>query len=105
MTFIQPKKSKSFLNKAIIILATCLILGVIWLVVVYNRFVNLSHGISGTRADFQSLESQNAELKDQIIELIDSANSGNIVSKNNLVQDKNPKYFEVASQWSYASEY
>lgn len=105
MTFIQPNKEKNSFNKAAAILVVCLIFAVVWLVMIYNRFVNVSHGISQAKADFQTVQAENAELKDRIIKLTDSINSGNTVAKNNLIREKNPAYFEIASQWSYVSEH
>lgn len=105
MTFIQPHKNQSFLNKALFLLAIFAVFGVIWLITLYNKEVKLDHAVSQMNAEFQLVQSQNAELKDKIIKLSDSANSINLISRENLIQDKAPQYFEVNKQWSFASQY
>lgn len=104
MTFIQPKKGSSVLNKILILLVAALVLGAFWMVILYNSFVNLNHGLSGLRLGFQQTQAQNAELKDKIFHLFDSANLGSF-NNSRLIQDKNPEYLELNSKWSYASHY
>jgi hypothetical protein len=82
-----------------------LFLGAIWLIILYNNVVNLSHGISDIKAEFQAIQSQNAELKNKTLSMLDEASFGGFAGKNSLIQDKNPKYFEVNPQWSFASQY
>ncbi|MBU6500746.1 MAG: hypothetical protein KGJ89_03205 [Patescibacteria group bacterium] len=105
MTFIQPPKNKGFLNKIMALLAVSMALGVIWLIVIYNKSVTLDHNISQMNNEFQIIQSQNAELKDEIIKVADTKNSADLISQNNLIQDKNPQYFEINKQWSLASQY
>ncbi|GEM_PF-1132094 len=105
MTFIQPKKgSSTLLNKTLLLLIAGLVLGAFWIVILYNSFVNFNHGLSGLRLEFQQVQAQNAELKDKIFHVFDSAKTNNF-NGTQLVQDKNPEYLEVNSKWSYASGY
>lgn len=104
MTFIQPKKGSNILNKILILLAAGLVLGAFWMVILYNNYVNLNHGLSNLRLEFKQVQAQNAELKDKIFRALDLAKSNN-PSDRRLIQDKNPEYLEVNSKWSYASGY
>jgi len=106
MTFIQPdKNNSSFLNKILIILVIGLFFGAIWLIILYNNSVNLNHGVSDAKAELQIVQSRNSGLKDKLLTLLNKNSSGDLVSKNNLVEDKNPQYFPLNQQWSYASQY
>lgn len=103
MTFIQPNnKEGSFLNKILMILAGLLFLGSVWLVVIYNSVVNFNHGISQMKAEVEQIQAQNVEIENKIFSLINDASLKNKAGEG-LVQDKNPQYFEVNQQWSYAS--
>lgn len=94
MTFIQPNK-KSFLNKILIALIVILVLGAVWLVVIYNNFVNFTHGFSQMKAELQTIQAKNVETREKIFGLVDSANVQGVALEKNLVQDKKPAYLEL----------
>lgn len=105
MTFIQPNKNTSVIPTAVLLFLSALfVAAAIFLVILYNRFVNLEHGVLGMKLQLKAIQAQNVEIEDKIFTLIDSSKSER-VSLGKLVPDKNPKYFEVNSKWSYASQY
>lgn len=104
MTFIQPNRDSSLSNKILVILILCLVFGTLWLIVLYNKYVNFSHGLSQMRSEFKEIQAQNAELKEKIFNLVDISNLEKF-NGSNFIQDKNPQYLEIDSKWSYASRY
>lgn len=60
----------------------------------YNLNVNLKYQISLQEKSLQQLEADNADLKNQFYQILDSKNLAVIVKKQNLISDKNPDYFE-----------
>jgi cell division protein FtsB len=103
MTFIQPNRSSNILSKILIVLAACLVLGGLSLIVLYNRMVNFNHGAGEMKAEYLALQSQNAEIKDEVLKLFDVGNDSAVLSGHKLIEDKNPQYLEIDSKWSYAS--
>ena len=103
MTFIHPKKETNILNKVLLLLTAMLVLGAFWIVILYNNFVNLNHGLSNLKKEFESVQIANAEQKDKIFSLLNSTQ--NNLKTSELIQDKNPAYLEVEPKWSYASGY
>ncbi|MEK7508171.1 MAG: hypothetical protein AAB602_03780 [Patescibacteria group bacterium] len=102
MTFIQPNKDKSVLNKILMLFALFTVLSSAWLVVLYNNVVNLNHGLSRMKSEFSEIQSQNMAIKSKVFDLINSSDPLNF---GGLVQDKNPEYIDVRPTWSFASDY
>ena len=100
MTF-QPNK-KSFINKALFALVALLLLASVWLIVLYNRAVELQDGIVRLKTDIERIQTENSSVQGRILKLVDPSNLEK--SAKGLVREKNPEYLEVA-QWSYASQY
>ncbi len=103
MTFIQPQKRNSILNKILFLLTVNVIVGAFWLVMLYNNSVNFNHGLVSLRGELQQVEARNAQIKDALFRLFNDAVLH--INQLGLVQEKNPQYFEINSQWSYASGY
>jgi len=99
MTFIQPNKNKSFLNKILLLLGIFTVLSSIWLVMLYNKLVNLNHGLSEIKSEFSEIQESNLAVKTRIFDLINSSDPSSV---GDLVQEKNPEYLEL---WSFASDY
>ncbi len=102
MTFIQPNKDKSVLNKILVLFVLFTVLSAVWLVVLYNRVVNLNHGLSSIKSEFSNIQAQNLAIKSKVLDLINSSDPSSI---GGLVQEKNPEYVEVRQTWSFASDY
>lgn len=104
MTFIQPNKNSGILNKILAVLVVAMVFGGISIVVLYNKVVNLNHGVGELKAEFVALQSENAESQDKIFKLLDVGNDSAVLAADyKLVEDKNPEYLEINSKWYYAS--
>ena len=102
MTYIQPNKNKSILNNILIVLGIFTVLSSFWLVMLYNKSVNLDHGISRMKTEFSAIQSENLAIKTKIFNLINSSDPSSI---GGLIQEKNPEYIETRNTWSFASDY
>ncbi|OGZ52624.1 MAG: hypothetical protein A3B25_00300 [Candidatus Ryanbacteria bacterium RIFCSPLOWO2_01_FULL_48_26] len=78
------------------------VLSSVWLVVLYNKGVNLDHELSSMKSEFSDIQAQNLAIKSKIFDLINSPDPSSI---GDLVQEKNPEYVEVRQTWSFASDY
>jgi hypothetical protein len=104
MTFIQPTKHANLLNVIIIMLVIALLGGTFWLVIAYNKTVDLSQDITTAKAQADSIGAQNTLLNNQILATLGDVDSSALASADNLVTDKNPQYFTIDQQWPIASQ-
>jgi hypothetical protein len=104
MTFIQPTKHANILNVVIALLVVALLGGTFWLVIAYNKTVNLSHDIASEKNQLQSIGAQNTTLNNQVLATLGGANFTALAAADGLVEDKNPQYFTVNQQWPIASQ-
>ena len=104
MTFIQPTKHIKLLNAVIALLVVALLGGTFWLVIAYNKTVDLSQNIVSLKAQLQSVGAQDTALNNQVLATLGGANFTALASADGLVQDKNPQYFTVDQQWPIASQ-
>jgi cell division protein FtsL len=106
MTLLQPNKSTSAtLNIVLMLLILGIFLSATMLVVFYNRMVNVTHTLSRANVESKKLETENAELKDNIFALFDNAHVAAIAQSKELSEDKKPRYVEVDQKWFLASHY
>ncbi len=63
---------------------------------IYSRTVSLKHDVTKLEKDMETLRVQNAELKGNFYQLVDSKKLNDLADKEGLIQDKNP-------QWAFAS--
>lgn len=97
MTFFRPEQ-KSILNYAIFALVAALMVssfGVVW---IYNRSVNLEHGISAAELDIRSVQTEKAQTQDKIFALLSGVNVQKFSKDRNLVDEKNPQYVKTGDQ-------
>lgn len=104
MTFIQPTKHINTLNVIIALLVVALLGGTFWLVVAYNKTVDLSQDIVSDTAQLQSVGAQNTALNNQVLTTLGSTNFTSLAAADGLVEDKNPQYFTIDQQWPLASQ-
>ena len=104
MTIIQPNKEKKFSLLLVAVLFLPLLAAGTGLVVLYNQTVNLEHNIEAARAEWQKIEAGNAELKDDIFTLFDSASLEFLAVGQGLVKEKYPEYIN-SERWAFASQY
>lgn len=94
MTIIEPNKNKYYAGE-ILYLTLFIVAGAILSIYFYNLNVNLKYRISLQEKSLQKLEVLNADLRNQLYQILDSKNLANFVQKQNLVSDKNPDYLKA----------
>ncbi len=102
MTFIQPSHQKDLLNRIIIGLALCTVLGVFWLVLLYNNIVDLNHNIAATKSKLDSIGAANTTLNAETVAALKVVQSGDLAAADGLVADNHPQYF--TQSWPIASQ-
>ena len=70
-----------------------------WLVVFYNRIVNLDHAAVELRAKVQAAEAESGELKSTLFSLLENSALDDFARERNLVQEKKPHYVTVNQLW------
>lgn len=95
MTFIQPSKHLNRLNIAIAMLVITILGGTFWLVVAYNKTVDLSHNILSEKAELSAISASSTALNNSIISTLGGANFQSLAAADGLVPEKNPQYFQL----------
>lgn len=103
MTFIQHHKSNLLQTWMLWVLVALTVVASVWLVYLYNRAVNLKHGISEVQNEIERIQTENSELKEEIFVLLDSDKFREFAAERGLVQERDPRYFELDRKWSLAS--
>lgn len=92
------------LNAVIALLVVALLGGTFWLVIAYNKTVDLSQDIVSEKAQLQSIGAQDTSLNNQVLATLGGANFTALAAADGLVEDKNPQYFTIDQQWPLASQ-
>jgi hypothetical protein len=95
MTFIQPTKHTNLFNFIIAVLVITILGGTFWLVVAYNKTVNLSHDIVSSKAELDALGASSTALNNSIISTLGGVDFQTVAAADGLVADKNPQYFQL----------
>lgn len=103
MTFIQPTQHKNIWNILLVVLAIAVFSGTFWLVIAYNKVVNLSHDISSMKAQLDSIGAQNTARSNAMIATLSGNNLAHVAGAETLVQEKTPEYFQLDKKWPIAS--
>ena len=102
MTYIQSDHHRSsILNFVLAGLIFTSLVGVFWLIALYNNVVNVSHNITTAKAQLDSIGAQNTVLNSQVVVALGNVTSGDLATADGLVQDNNPQYFQT---WPLASQ-
>lgn len=88
----------------IALLVFALLGGTFWLVIAYNKTVDLSHDIVSMKAQLETVGAENTALNNQVLATLGGANFTALAASDGLVQDKNPQYFTSDQQWPIASQ-
>jgi hypothetical protein len=104
MTFIQPKKYLDLQNFIIAALVVLILTGTFWIVVEYNKTVDLSHDILTEKTQLDTVGAENTSLNNQVIATLGGGQIANLAASDNLVQDSKPQYFSINQQWPIASQ-
>ena len=92
------------MNAVIVLLVCALLGGTLWLVVAYNKTVDLSHDIASAKSKLGTIGAENTSLNNNILATLGGSNFTALASANGLVTDKNPQYFPINQQWPLASQ-
>ena len=105
MTYIHPDRPvKSILNRIIAGLIFTSLIGVIWLVALYNNVVNLNQNIATAKTELNSIGASNTTLQNQVVAALGNIESGNLAAQYDLVQDNHPQYLPTNQSWPIASQ-
>ena len=95
MTFIQPSKHINMLNIVIAMLVITILGGTFWLVVAYNKTVDLSHNIISAKTQLSAIGASSTALNNTIISTLGLTNFQSLAASEGLVVEKNPQYFQL----------
>ena len=97
MTFFKPER-RSIINYAIFALIGALMISSFMVVWIYNRSVNIEHGISAAELNIRSIQTEKAQLQDKIFALLSGVNVQKFSKDRNLVDEKNPQSVKTGNQ-------
>ena len=92
MTIIQPNKTSYKSNFLILTLIFVSISVAVWGVFLYNQLVNLRHEVKSQEIALGQAEVANAELKNNLYNIIDAKNLESSIKNQSLILDENPNY-------------
>jgi len=95
MTLIQPNRTNTFLGRTLIFLVILTVGASFWVVMLYNRVVNLQHSLFNIQSELTDLKTGNAELSDKIFAIFDNNNLERLAAERQLVKERVPSYFEI----------
>jgi len=104
MTFIQPKKYFDIQNVVIAMMVVLVLVGTFWVVVGYNKTVDLSHNITAAKTKLDAVGAQNTSLNNNVTGMLGGGQVSALAAADNLVQDNKPQYFSINQQWPIASQ-
>lgn len=101
MTITQPYKNRSIINILIFVSFVLSIILAIVLVFLYNNVLNFEDRINSLKQEIKKVETDIAESKEELFNILSGENLEKIAIENGLVVDKNPEYFEIKKldQW------
>jgi cell division protein FtsL len=100
MTIIRPHQKFSLVDVLLFISLILLFFASLALVIIYNYVVNFENSILEKQKEIKKVETQIAESKENLFNLLSSENLKKIAEENGLIEEKNPEYVELNSnQW------
>ncbi len=100
MTFLEPKKERKTLDFIYLAMGLGIIIGIFFLVVMYNQVVSLKHDISGINNEIEREQAKVAEIKEAVFSILNSDEVKIFIAEKGLISEKSPSYFESTSQES-----
>ena len=104
MTFIQPQKYFNIQNFVIAVLTVMAFVGTIFIIVEYNKTVDLNHNIVSAKTELDSIGAANTLLNNDVIATLGGGQIGALAAADNLVEENKPQYFSINQQWPIASQ-
>jgi hypothetical protein len=105
MTYLQPNKNSSLINRILAGFAVALIIGVFGMVALYNATVNLSHNITKAKTELDAIGAASTQLNNSVVQALSAAGLSATAARDGLVVDNSPEYFPVQQSWPIASHY
>jgi cell division protein FtsL len=100
MTIIRPHQKFSLVDVLLFISLILLFFASLALVIIYNYVVNFENSILEKQKEIKKTETQIAESKENLFNLLSSENLKKLAEENGLIEEKNPEYVELNSnQW------
>jgi len=104
MTFIQPKKYFDIQNVVLAALAALALAGTLWIIVEYNKTVDLSHNILTAKNQLQTVGATNIQLTNGVLATLNTNQAAALAQSAGLVAENKPQYFSINQQWPIASQ-
>ena len=97
MTIIQPHKHQNTIYFLVAIFGVLLIGGLLY-ISLYNGLVDARHELSALQKSMVELETQNADLKNELFRMIDPGHLESYAVAAGLVMERHPAYLRH-NQW------
>ncbi len=104
MTFIQPHQNRNIFSVIIVALVIAVLGGTLWIIMAYNKTVDVAHDAATMKAELAVIGAQNTAMSNQLIGMLGSDRLAAFAANGNLVEDKTPRYFALNRSWPLASE-
>jgi hypothetical protein len=98
MTIIQPNRENKKTSLFALVLTGVAVLSVVWGVFIYNQLVDIRHEMEKTSNSAGKTEVTNAELKNNLYNMIDSENLESLAKEKSLTIDKDPRYVKSGGE-------
>jgi len=92
MTIIQPNAPKFSLTRYIVLSLVFVLAGALVSIYLNSQLVDLRHLSSFLEKQYQVAQSENAELKEGIFQVLGSARLAEAANRLGLVEEKKPEY-------------
>jgi hypothetical protein len=92
MTIIQPNRENKKTSLFALVLIGTAVLSVVWGVFIYNQLVDIRHEVERASNSVEKAEVSNAELRNNLYNIIDSGNLESLAKGKSLALDNNPQY-------------
>lgn len=100
MTYIQPHQNNNKINFLISILMLSSVGIAVFGVFLYNQMIDLRYEVSAQEKNIKQSEVENAELKNNFYQAVNSKNLESLAGDRLLVLENKPKYVKLNSNQS-----
>ena len=98
MTIIEPNKYRIRFNVALVFAVLLLVGGGVGSILMYNETVRIEHTIAATEHEIKTLQAENADYRNELYRLLDTAALEEAAPALGLFKETRPAYLEVAAQ-------
>ena len=83
------------MNIIIALLVITILGGTFWIVVAYNKTVDLSHDIVSMKAQLDTIGAKSTALNNSIVSTLGTTQFQSLAVQDNLVAEKTPQYYQI----------